>query len=80
MPIRRVISSLLILPWMALQAEEDAPDFNREIRPILAENCFHCHGPDEKSREGDLRLDTFEGATEGWDFADPVVPGKPGES
>ena len=32
-------------------------DFNHEIRPILAENCFQCHGPDAKKRSGDLRLD-----------------------
>ena len=71
---------LAALPLGSATSYGEAPDFNRDIRPILSENCFHCHGPDAKAREADLRLDTFLGATTGGEFADPIVPGKPDES
>ncbi len=50
----------------AATASAAAPvDFAREVQPILAENCLHCHGPDAEDRKGGLRLDTREGALKG---------------
>jgi hypothetical protein len=58
--------------------EEAAISYNRDVRPILSDTCFACHGPDAKARQGELRLDVAEEAL------DPdravIVPGQPDES
>ena len=80
---RALIAFGALLTGSAADAGEPARpiDFNREIRPILSNHCFQCHGPDARKRKGldkPLRLDTEQGA-----FADlgghaAVVRGKPG--
>src|SRR5688572_26077065 len=51
-------------------------EFNRDVRPILSDNCFYCHGPDASHRKGKLRLDVREQAL----AREAFVPGKPAES
>jgi hypothetical protein len=72
------ITSLLLVSVTALHAAELS--FNRDIRPILSENCFYCHGQDPKHREAKLRLDLPEEAMRDRDGVRAVVPGKPDES
>lgn len=55
-------------------------DFNAQIRPILSENCFHCHGPDKEARKADLRLDNFASAHELRKGAVAIKSGAPDES
>ena len=58
----------------------DRIEFNRDVRPILAENCYSCHGPDASQRKADLRLDTKDGLFNAIKDNHPVVPERADES
>jgi mono/diheme cytochrome c family protein len=88
----RIAFLLLMLPNMGFARAGEGDEvqsasrahpvnFAREVRPILSDNCFACHGPDDQKRKAGLRLDTKEGAfTKLKSGSVAIVPGKPDES
>ena len=74
------VYALLCVPSGAADPVKPGPtgplEYNRDIRPILAENCFACHGPDSAARKAKLRLDDRDAAID----RGAIAPGKPADS
>ncbi|MEX2285618.1 MAG: PSD1 and planctomycete cytochrome C domain-containing protein [Planctomycetaceae bacterium] len=81
--ISRFIAALLAClatSRIATAADTATVDFTRDVRPILADKCFKCHGPDADARETDLRLDNRANATRDRDGHVAIKPGDPEKS
>ena len=75
--LRLVLATFALAAEPLVAATEVPIDFNRDIRPILADACYHCHGPDAAQRKAKLRLDEREGLFRTRNEVTVVAPGHP---
>src|SRR5689334_3342465 len=78
--VRWLAGFLTLVAGGALQGAPPPVSFNRDVRPILADHCYACHGPDKNTRKADLRLDNEEDARADRGGYHILTPGKPAES
>ena len=74
------LASLLLATFVTISTADDSVSFNRDVRTILADKCYACHGPDENKREAELRLDVETDAKADRDGHQVIAPGKPDQS
>ncbi|NOZ38696.1 MAG: DUF1553 domain-containing protein [Planctomycetes bacterium] len=76
----RLLFCAILIGFPTVSQAESPIDFDRDIKPILSDNCYHCHGPDSESREAELRLDQKDSVFSERDGYWIVQPGNLGES
>src|SRR4051812_46916742 len=75
------LAFLFVCPAVLSLYSAEPVQFNRDIRPIMSDTCFRCHGPDRSSRMADMRLDLRDRATAPLrNGKTPIVPGDPDKS
>ena len=78
--MRRCTAFLGLLAAVTATAADASLDYNRDVRPLLSDRCFKCHGPDAAARRGKFRLDVREDALAPRDGIFRLLPGRPDES